>query len=80
MKTQINPTIKAYLIRGAFYVILLLAAFVISLALGQQSSGNSVIDPTKDNRMAIGWREINRVSSNFRQSGYGASKESSAKP
>jgi len=72
LKKQINPIIKAYLIRGAFYLLLLLAAFVILLALGSQSSGNSAIDPTKGNRMATGWRQLNSVSSNFPQTGCGA--------
>jgi len=38
MKKQINPTIKAYLVRGAFYLLLLLAVCAIPLALGQRSS------------------------------------------
>src|SRR5262245_15521199 len=29
------------------------------------------VDPTNHNRMVIGWRQFNSVSSNFRQSGYG---------
>ena len=29
------------------------------------------VDPTNGNRMVIGWRQFNSVSSNFRQSGYG---------
>ena len=32
MKKQIKPTIKAYLIRSAFYVLLLLAVCVIPFA------------------------------------------------
>jgi uncharacterized repeat protein (TIGR01451 family) len=31
------------------------------------------VDPTNGNRMAIGWRQFNSVSSNFRQSGFGFS-------
>ena len=46
VNANISSTIKRHLIRGAFYVLLLLAVFVISHALGQQSSGNSAIDPT----------------------------------
>ncbi len=38
MKKQINPTIKAHLIRSAFYVILLLAVCVIPFALAQQKT------------------------------------------
>jgi hypothetical protein len=38
MKKRINPTIKAHLIRGAFYLLLLLAVCVIPLALGQRPS------------------------------------------
>ena len=47
MKREVNPSLNARLIRGAFYVLLLLAAFVISLALGQQSSGDSAINAAK---------------------------------
>ena len=39
MKKQINPTIKAHLIRGAFYVLLLLAVCVIRFALAERNSG-----------------------------------------
>src|SRR5690348_2397476 len=35
MKKQINPTIKAHLIRSAFYVLLLVAVCVIPFALAQ---------------------------------------------
>ena len=38
MKKQINPTIKAHLIRGAFYVLLLLAVCVIPFALAQRNT------------------------------------------
>ena len=43
MKKQINPTIKAHLIRGAFYLLLLLAVCAIPFALAQPK------------RQAIGW-------------------------
>ena len=36
MKKQINPTIKAHLIRGAFYLLLLLAVCAIPFALAQR--------------------------------------------
>jgi hypothetical protein len=38
MKKQINPTTKAHLIRGAFYLVLLLAACSIPFALAQRHS------------------------------------------
>jgi hypothetical protein len=38
MKTQLNPTIKAHLLRGAFYLLLLLAVCVIPFALGQRDA------------------------------------------
>ena len=38
MKKQINPTIKAHLIRGAFYLVLLLAVCAIPFALAQSRS------------------------------------------
>src|SRR5438552_5835323 len=37
MKKQINPSIKAYLIRGAFYLLLLVAICAIPFALAQRS-------------------------------------------
>src|SRR6266478_8261051 len=36
MKKQINPNVRAHLIRGAFYLLLLLAVCVIPFALGQR--------------------------------------------
>src|SRR5437870_8044 len=38
MKKQINPTIKAHLIRGAFYLLLLVAVCVIPFALAQRNA------------------------------------------
>src|SRR5213592_2729281 len=38
MKKQINPTIKAHLIRGAFYMLLLLAVCAIPFALAQRNA------------------------------------------
>src|SRR5215467_258861 len=38
MKKQINPTIKAHLIRGAFYLLLLIAVCAIPFALAQSRS------------------------------------------
>jgi Kelch motif protein len=38
MKKQLHPTIKAHLIRGAFYLLLLLAVCAIPLALAQSRS------------------------------------------
>ena len=38
MKKQINPTIKAHLIRGAFYLVLLLAVCAIPFALAQRNT------------------------------------------
>ena len=40
MKKQTNPNIKAHLLRSAFYVLLLLAVWVIPFALGQRNSNN----------------------------------------
>src|SRR5437764_13951948 len=45
MKKQINPAIKAHLIRSAFYVLLLLAICMIPFALGQRA-GRKHIAPT----------------------------------
>ena len=38
MKKQIDPTIKAHLIRGAFYLLLVLAVCAIPFALAQSRS------------------------------------------
>jgi len=38
MKKQINPTTKAHLIRGAFYLLLLLAVCAIPFALAQRNA------------------------------------------
>src|SRR6266545_417492 len=45
MKKQINPNLKAHLIRGACYLLLLLAICVIPFALAQRAT-------TKKNRPA----------------------------
>src|SRR5256885_821637 len=45
MKKQTNPNIKAHLLRGAFYLILLMAVCVIPFALAQRST-------TKQNAVA----------------------------
>ena len=39
VKANISSTIKAHLIRGAFYLLLLLAVCVIPFALGQRTTG-----------------------------------------
>ncbi len=38
MKKQINPTVKAHLIRGAFYLLLLIAVCAIPFALAQRKA------------------------------------------
>src|SRR5215471_10066793 len=43
MKKQINPTIKAHLIRGTFYLLLLLAVCAIPFALAQRKSTKPVV-------------------------------------
>jgi N-acetylneuraminic acid mutarotase len=47
MKKQINPTIKAHLIRSAFYVILLLAVCVIPFALAQRNTTKRAVASPK---------------------------------
>ena len=40
--------------------------------VGDAANETSIaVDPTNRNRMAIGWRQFNTISSNFRQAGYG---------
>ena len=38
MKKQLNPTIKAHLIRSAFYLLLLLGVCAIPFALAQRNA------------------------------------------
>src|SRR5437588_6903828 len=40
--------------------------------LGDAANEPSIaVDPTNGNKMTIGWRQFNSVTSNFRQAGYG---------
>ena len=52
MKKQINPTIKAYLIRGAFYLLLLLAVCAIPFALAQSRSRGTATAAAKSDAAA----------------------------
>src|SRR5215472_2959351 len=45
MKKQISPTIKAHLIRGAFYLLLLIAVCAIPFALAQRNTKRSMAQP-----------------------------------
>src|SRR5919106_6744776 len=48
MKKQINPTIKAHLLRGALYLLLLVAVCAIPFALAQRNKLSSTkAQPTK---------------------------------
>jgi N-acetylneuraminic acid mutarotase len=67
MKKQTNPSIKAHLIRSAFYVLLLLAVCVIPFALAQRNQRN------------IGKRSQNVARSSLKQQTQ-AGKESSFLP
>jgi hypothetical protein len=49
MKKQINPTIKAHLIRGAFYLLLLLAVCAIPFALAQRNPAARKMSRTVSN-------------------------------
>jgi hypothetical protein len=53
MKKQNPPSTKAHVVRSTLYLLLLLSAFVISLALGQQNATDYAIDPTKSS-FAVG--------------------------
>jgi hypothetical protein len=53
MKWRSSPTIRAQVIRGSFYLLLLMAVCVIPFALGQQNATDSAIDPTKSS-FAVG--------------------------
>src|SRR5207247_2450026 len=53
MKKQINPTIKAHLIRGAFYLLLLVAVCAIPFALAQRNaSKRGVANPASNANVA----------------------------
>src|SRR5437867_1033840 len=52
MKKQINPTIKAHLIRSAFYLLLLLAVCAIPFALAQRNTKRSVTKPNAAAKVA----------------------------
>jgi VCBS repeat protein len=58
MKKQTNPTIKAHLIRSAFYLLLLLAVCAIPIALAQSrtrgTAKQSVVNPTVSSSRATG--------------------------
>src|SRR4051812_43299736 len=47
--------------------------------LGDAANEPSItVDPTDPNKMSIGWRQFNSVSSNFRQAGYGFTTDGGA--
>ena len=46
MKKQINPAIKAHLIRGAFYLLLLVAVCAIPFALAQRNTASGKMSRT----------------------------------
>ena len=52
MKKQINPTIKAYLIRSGFYLLLLLAVCAIPFALAQSRSRGTAAAAAKSDAAA----------------------------
>src|SRR5438045_7374056 len=52
MKKQINPTIKAHLIRGAFYLLLLLAVCAIPFALARRNTDRTATAQIKRNAVA----------------------------
>src|SRR5262249_32707735 len=64
MKKQINPTIKAYLIRSAFYLLLLIAICAIPLALAQRKATKvTTANPSaKPNAVAIAQPDQNTSS------------------
>ena len=53
MKARNAPSTKAYVVRGAFYLSLLLSALAVRLALGQQNATDSAVDPMKSS-FAVG--------------------------
>src|SRR5215831_3186129 len=62
MKKQINPTIKAHLIRGAFYLLLLLAVCAIPFALAQRNAAKrSVANPSVPLNVAVNKPVVQRA-------------------
>ena len=53
MKKQINPTIKAHLIRGAFYLILLVAVCAIPFALARRNTDQTATAKIKRNSVQM---------------------------
>ena len=54
MKKQINPTIKAHLIRGAFYLLLLVAVCAIPFALAQRNTiKRGAVNPTSKSKTSM---------------------------
>ena len=53
MKKQINPTIKAHLIRGAFYLILLVAVCAIPFALAARNTAAGKVSRTMSNPILL---------------------------
>src|SRR5262249_3539086 len=62
MKKQINPTIKAYLIRGAFYLLLLLAVCAIPFALAQRNGAKRPVINTAPKMDASAQKYMAQVS------------------
>ncbi len=61
MKKQINPTIKAHLIRGAFYLLLLVAVCAIPFALAQRNTIKRA-NPASKSKMATKFAGASRSS------------------
>src|SRR5438067_1775666 len=58
MKKQINPNIKAHLLRGALYLLLLLAVCAIPFALAQRSTKRSVANPKPNANLAAAGKYV----------------------
>ncbi len=56
MKKQINPTIKAHLIRGAFYLLLLVAVCAIPFALAQRNAKPTKAPSIQGEKAEIVWQ------------------------
>src|SRR5258705_10843659 len=62
MKKQINPTIKAHLIRSAFYLLLLLGVCAIPFALAQSRSRGTAKQSVAQPRMAASTSQLPTIS------------------
>src|SRR5438552_1165571 len=81
MKKQINPTIKAHLIRGAFYLLLLVAVCAIPFALAQRNATKrGVVNPARNANVAAKFAGVPHASGVTKLAGTHSQAASQYKP